>query len=475
MVGRGEVRRTLAGLTAAKSDETATVGQGGCYRRIRERGAGSTARLGWGRLDASLARATPRANRRPMLEPVVFPLPIRVLNSLSSALHRATGLDTISLDPDNLAAAAARKAGCSDFGSDEFRDALDVLCASADRDAHLNLVGRMMMREHIVSALATRLLLVEARRTRPEVFEAELVPPLIVVGLPRSGSTFLHRLLSIAPGARALPFWLLRRPLPLPGKDRRRSEIVTRLKIAKKFAPQLDAKHFVEADSPEECFWLLDPSLRSLTFWVNAPVYGYVEWLAQQDMRPAYATYREMLQLIQADTPGARLTLKAPAHTPWLAELLEAIPTAHIVQTHRDPLPVVASACSLFHTIHGLAGEVDPPRLGRVILDLLANNLVRNLAARERLGKDAVLDIQYEELLADPSATVARIHERFGLGVDDELRSCLAAEVSLLAQHKHGRHDYDLGDFGLGADEVRDAFARYTETYRAPTSGSSSS
>jgi hypothetical protein len=108
----------------------------------------------------------------------------------------------------------------------------------------------------------------------------------------------------------------------------------------KKVAPMLDSKHHIDADEPEECVFLLDSSLMSPTFWMFAPVYGYLAWFLEQDQGPAYRVYREHLQIFQAETPGKRLTMKAPAHTPQLEAILAAIPEA-MIQTHRDPVEVV--------------------------------------------------------------------------------------------------------------------------------------
>jgi hypothetical protein len=225
-----------------------------------------------------------------------------------------------------------RQAGLSDFGEPDFEEPLAILCRSAEEDARLSLLGRMAVRDQITRALVTRLRRIDLRRKNPGIFSAPLTAPLIVLA-SRSGTTLLHRLLALASDARAIPMWQLQQPIAPPGPDRRREEAIAQVARIKKVAPELDAKHHIDADEPEECVFLLDSSLMSPSFWMFAPVYGYLSWLLDRDSHAAYRVYREHLQIFQAETPDLRLTLKAPAHTAGLEALLAAIPEAMIVQT----------------------------------------------------------------------------------------------------------------------------------------------
>ena len=401
-----------------------------------------------------------------MLEPIAPPLPFRAFNALGRTAHRI-GLAPLPFDPEQLKRRAVRDTGLDDFGEPEHAEALEVLCRSLEEEAHLNLVGRVAIRRLVLRNLATRLRRVAARTRTPDVFAAPLNRPLIVMGLPRSGTTFLHRLLCLSEDARPLRMWELQRPIRSKGPDRRRQLSARDLRTVKAIAPKLDAKHYMTPDEPEECMGLLDDSFMSATYWIMTPTYGYQDWYLKQDHTLAYRGYREHLQLFQAETPERRLTLKAPIHTGHLDALLTAVPEALVVQTHRDLKPVVGSVNSLFHTIQSVMSEhVDPARMGRANLDMLVYLMEHHLAERPR-WEDRIIDVRYDDLIGDPVATTRRIHERFDLGWDDALDTRLRDHLANRPQHKFGRHTYSLEECGLTAAEVDGSLAPYRERFLA--------
>jgi hypothetical protein len=394
-----------------------------------------------------------------------LPLPARAVNGAGAAL-RELGLELAGLDPVRMRLAATELARADDFGGSDFEPGLGQVIASAERDAKLSLLGRMGLRDAIVNALANRLLLVRFRREHPEVFAAPLTPPLILLGMPRSGTTLLHRLLALAPEARALRYWELRRPLPAPGPDDRRAWAASQQRAFKWLARGLDEKHASGPEEPEECLFLFDGTFVSATYWIAAPLYGYLDWYQRADQRGPYRTYREYLSIFQAETPGRRLTLKAPVHTAHLGALRAAVPEARLVQLHRDPRVSLPSANSLFATLHQVVTDhLDLERTGRANLDFFAQSLDRLLAAREALAEDAVLDVYYQDLVRDPIGTVRAVREYFGLSFDGEYAARLSAFLRDNPQHKHGRHHYAAADFGLDEAEIGRRFARYLERF----------
>ncbi len=396
-----------------------------------------------------------------MLETFSPPLPVRVFNQ-SGHLFRKLGVELIALEPEALRRWAVAETGLSDFGREGHEEALEVLCRSLEEDAQLSMVGRISLRQVLRRSLVNRLRRVEATRCRPQIFAAPLKRPLIVIGLPRSGTTFLHRLLCLAPEARPLRTFELQSPFaPTSGRDKRVQESRSDLKKIKSIARALDAKHFMGAEEPEECMWLLNSSLVSATFWVFAPVYAYLDWYLEQDHGPAYQAYREHLQLFQAESPDLRLTLKAPIHTGHLDALLEAVPEAMVVQTHRDPKPVMGSANSLFFTIHSVMSEgVDVARMGRKNLEMLSRMMGQHLEARERWD-DRILDVHYDDLISDPLSTLKRVHDHYELGWDDALEARVTTHLGERKQHRFGKHTYSLEECGLSSAEVDEAFAPY--------------
>jgi hypothetical protein len=394
-----------------------------------------------------------------------LPLSVRAVNRAAGALRRL-GLPIGKLDQQSLRAAAVREAGCDDFGPADFEEGLAVFLESLERDANLTTIGRQGLRDFLINALATRLARVRLRRERPELFAAALPAPLMVIGLPRSGTTLLHRLLALAPEARALRYFEVRHPIPPRGRDDRRARAEREHRGMAWVAPDLDAKHFSTPDEPEECLFLFDGSFVSSSFWVAAPAYGYLDWYLAQDQREPYRQYRDHLQIFHAEQPERRLTLKAPIHTANLGALREAIPDVKLVQLHRDPVRAVCSVNSLFHTLHRAVSEpLDLQRVGRANLDFLARGIERNLEARRELPEAALIDVYYDELVADPIGVVRRIREFHGLGFTAEYEASLAAFMLRNPQHKHGKHTYAAGDFGLSDGQIRARFGAYLEAF----------
>ncbi len=390
-----------------------------------------------------------------------------IIDTVGSAAERI-GLPLGALDRAGLLAAAGRRAGLGDFGDPGFEAGLDALLRSATGDARLSFLGRFMVRDQIVSALVNRLRLTALRKTSPHLDRGKLDPrPLIVTGLPRSGTTFLHRLLAEAPGARALPTWLLWEPIPGPGTDRRLLLARRRVALLRRLAPELDTKHRVDAEAPEECVLLFGQSFFSVSFWMFAPVYSYLEWLIEQDPTAAYADYRTYLLYFMRQSPGRRLTLKSPSHMGALPQLLDQIPEALVVQTHRDPLPICASTNSLFRSFHGLmTAELDLQKMARTNVSLLAYAADASLQVRgAHAGSDRVLDVRYDEITADALGTVRKIYDHFDLAWNPGLEARLRAFIARNPQHKHGRHSYSAAEFGLTESELEARFSAYRQRF----------
>jgi len=369
------------------------------------------------------------------------------------------GVGAGTLTPEVLLDAARAKMGLDDFGVWAYPDALEVACRSLQDDAQLSPVGRFVLHTHLVHALSMRLALVEAEKRSPEVFQAPLRTPIIILGLPRTGTTLLHRLLSEAEGARGVPTWEIRSPIHLGGSDRRRRDAGAAIAALRALAPGLDAKHLLHADEPEECVGLFDPSLWTPSLWRFGEVYGYQDWYFDQDPEGAYRLYRKMLQWLQAQQPDRRLVLKLPNHTAFVDTLQRVIPEAVLLQTHREPEVVLASYCSLMSSIHQVgAATRDPQRAGRASLDLWATHLERCMAARAS-GEDRVVDVPYSKLTADPVGTVVSIHEHAGLPIPESQRSRWTEAVQGRKQHRYGRHRYRLAAHGLDEAMVRERFA----------------
>jgi len=399
------------------------------------------------------------------LESIQRPLMARAFDLGDRALH-AVGLRNNRITPEAAKADAARATGLDDFGSDDFEEGLEVFCRSAETDGKLDIVGREVVRAFVRRILSNRLLLIEYRKRNEEL--TELVPPVIVLGLPRTGTTYLHRLLAQDPEAYGPPAWQAWRPLPrLNGPDRRREITIRALEGLRQLSPSLDFKHYQDADEPEECYHFLDPSFRGPGLTMLCQTRGFWDWVREQDIRPAYEMYHEYLRIIQGTAPGKRLTLKAPLHTPYMEEIADEIPGVRFVQTHRDVAQVTASMASLAWSMFAVSSpRLDPKDLGTMVVDLLRWLAETSMAQRDRSDLP-VVDVRYRDLLDDPVGTVHRIHDEHGMGWTPEIEQAVRDGVANRPQHKQGKHRYQLADFGVDESELRETLAPYVERYLA--------
>ena len=393
-----------------------------------------------------------------------LPLRFRLWNKVAQYL-RADRLRFASLDEEHLHKAAMKETGLTDFGDPYHREGLLTLIESAEKDANLHVLGRAIMHGSIVVYLSNRLLLAEARNQTPEVFQRPLIPPIIIVGLPRSGTTLLHRMLALDPAHRGAPSWELTSPLPSGTPDRRRELADKGDRLMQQLYQGRDRIHYSRIDEPEECVILQGTTFHSWVFLGLAPVYGYFDWYIAQDHLKAYQEYYQLLQVLQAVDPERRLTLKAPAHTTFLPILLHTIPNALIVQTHRDPVPVCSSTCSMIYSLWGMTtASIDIPRMAEMWITLMEKQAATSLTFRET-NPGVVYDVNYDRFIADPIGTVRGLYDHFGLTWPNRHEEELEAYVRENPQNKHGVHRYSPEDFGLTNDAIVGRFTEYRRRF----------
>jgi hypothetical protein len=397
------------------------------------------------------------------------PWPFMFLNSASRLLETAR-LYPMVLEESAVSRAAVRMTGLTDFGNDYFREGLRSLLEALD-GVPLHPIGRMAMYRFTIFNLANRLRFIDIQKRRPGILETRLQPPLIVTGLPRSGTTFLHRLLAMDPAHRAVPRNEML-PLLIPEEEasfgRWRLTINRQFRLWQWFMPDIDRKHYSRAEVPEECIWMLGLTFESTIYWVLAPVYGYMEWYRGHDRVHKYREYRIMLQLLQRADPR-RLVLKAPEHTDGLDALFRAIPDVRVVQTHRDPVTVCSSFNSLLYTTHGAgATAMDVSRLAEANTRMLEAAIANNLAARAN-HPDAVYDVRYDRFTSDPIGTVRGIYEHFDMPMTGGYVERLKAYVSAHPQNEFGRHHYSAEDFGQSETDLAARFAAYRDRFGLAT------
>jgi len=412
-------------------------------------------------------RETSRHYRRPRR-----PLPLRAVNAAGRALSRV-GVRA-RLDERSLVAAARRATGLHFAGGPEeealVREPLRRLLASVEAEARLHPVGRAVVRGTLVRALSARLRRRALLDRHPEIGAVPVEAPVFILGLQRTGTTLLHRLLALEPALRPLLSWEALDPLPpdVASSGRadprvRRAELAERgLRFA---APDFFAVHPVEARAPEEDVLLLDLSFRGTTPEATQHVPSFARWLEQADARPAYRDLRGWMQVLGWQRPGRWLG-KTPHHLEFLGALLDVFPDARVVWTHRDPLAVAPSFCSMVAHARGVFSDhVDPLEVGRHWVRKQARMVGLAMQARERAGEGGFLDVHYDALCSDPMKQVRRIHDFLGLELARTTEERMRAWLGEHPQHRLGVHRYDPRDFGLEPADLEARFATYRERF----------
>ena len=369
---------------------------------------------------------------------------------------------------EDLHASAARRTGLADFGTDDYADGLAVLLESYDREAMLTPLGAKMQRVFLRGALTARLCSEAAWQANPAYAGVSIDRPVFVTGLPRTGTTALHRLLTADPVSQGLEVWLAQVPQPRPPRHTWAGNPVFQA-VQAGFArhheehPEFMGVHYMAADQVEECWQLLQQSMRSVSFETLAHVPGYSAWLRGQDWTGAYRRHRRNLQMIGLPDAGRRWVLKNPSHLFALGALLAVYPDALIIQTHRAPRTAIASACSLAaHAAAGWSPVFTGKVIGRTQLDLWACGLA--LFTAERAGHDPARfhDVRYDDLVADPLGTVEAIYQHFGLPLSGTAADAVRAlAASTASARDETAHRYTLDEFGLTGEEVDERFAGY--------------
>lgn len=369
---------------------------------------------------------------------------------------------------EDIVAAAERTTGMSDLGGTEHEEGLRILVEDLNSaEAGLTGKGNYFQRSEVKSALVGRLLTQAQFNQRPEHADVPIERPIFVMGLPRTGTTALHRLLHADPQAQGLEMWITQYPQPRPPRDTWESDPIFNA-MQQAFAahhiesPEYMGIHYMDATSVEECWRLLRQTGKSNSYESLANVPRYTEWLSKQDWTDAYARHRKNLQLIGLNDPEKRWVLKNPSHMSALDALMTVYPDALIVYTHRDPVTCIASSCSLSaETTAGHSTTFVDGVIGQTQLDLWSRAFHAFHDARPKYDQDQFIDVAFSDLVADPLSVTRSVYDRFALDWTPEVE---AAIKEIDRESKEGAakpsHRYRLEDYGLTDDEVRGRFDR---------------
>ncbi len=381
------------------------------------------------------------------------------------------------LDQAALLALARQETGLDDFGPEPFDEPLQILCASLQQEVDLNANGIENAHRRLMNLLNTRLRLQALWSAHTEILDLPVRAPIFIVGLPRSGTTFLQWLLARDPSLRHAPFWELMFPLPfgdaaapVATPDPRIAAAHAALEQLHRVAPEMVKMHQLEAEEPEEEIALLSLGFCSMAFEWSFAVPSYVEWYRKADHRAGYAYFRRVLQTLQWLRGGEQWVLKAPMHMENLQALLSAFPDATIVQTHRDPVTATVSLSSL--TCYGIRNYFDHPNplLVGSNISAIVERLLRGICRERQDGDPRYVDIQFRELMQDPIAMVRRIYAACDKTLDDAAEQRMRHWIAAHPRGQHGGHEYAAEDFGIDMVERYRALHFYTERYSVLTS-----
>jgi len=399
---------------------------------------------------------------------------------LQSALLRGAdmaaqklGLLDRPLDPDQLITAAQRAAGLRSFGDDGFRTPLGVLLRACAAEAAPSVVGRATIRWDIVRLLTNLLRFRRAEDRAPDILLEPIEQPVFITGLPRSGTTFLHKLMMLDVANQVPRVWETIHPPTVDGsaarsgRDTRIRSVDRQLRWFERLAPEFRAMHPIDASSPQECSEITAHVFASLRFDTTYRVPSYRRWLDETGHLEAYRFHKRFLQHLQFRSAPRRWVLKCPDHVFALAALRAVYPDARLVFVHRDPAKVLPSLTRLTEVLRRpFTRRIDRLEIGRQESDRWldgARHMIDAAEADKSGGSTA--HVLYSDLVANPLATVENLYGRLGLPLPGEAADRIAKFTTDEPSGGYGVNHYRLEDYGLDPEAERKKFADYAEYF----------
>ena len=385
--------------------------------------------------------------------------------------------------PDGVVADAMQVDGLTDFGDDSYREPLERLLWSLANEAELNAVGRTVLRQRMVDILATRLRVQQWLQRYPEIRDEQIEAPLVIVGLPRTGTTMLHRTIA-ADHRMYAPLWYeVRYPSPAldwdftAAGDARIADGKAEMQAMLEGNPELIAIHPMDAMGPDEDIMLLEQSFYSFNTQAFANIPSFDAWIEAQDHMPGYEYFKLLLQFLQwqkkrSGQQGQRWTLKAPHHLHYMDLVFKVFPDARVVQSHRDPVETIPSLASLIAGVWVIYSDVaDPTEVGRQWARKFARGMEHTMAVREQIGEDAFLDLWFRDTVSQPLVEIGKVYDFLGMDLTPEASAEMAQWQDFNRRELRPPHDYTLDQFGLSEAGLREQFSRYRQRFIEPHAG----
>lgn len=385
--------------------------------------------------------------------------------SLADGMADAFGLLRRPLQVEPLLALARRRSGLDAFGDASFIAPLQRLLSACTDEACLSLVGRMAARWDTVRFLTNLLRFHDAEQRDPTILAQPIERPIFITGLPRSGTTFLHRLLMEDPDNRAPTVWQTIYPYPLSsrGKDMRPARVARQLRAFERLAPEFRALHPLDATSPQECSEITAHVFRSLRFDTTYRIPSYRDWLDHAGHVPAYQFHKRFLQHLQRQAPVGRWVVKCPDHLFALDAIRTVYPDARLVFVHRDPLKVLLSVAKLTEVLRRpFARRVDPREIGAQESARWLEGTRQMMAAGDDAGlPERIYHVRHDALVADPVGTVGALYQHFDLTLTPATAASIREYAARRPNGGYGPRHYRFEDHGLDPAAEREKFRGY--------------
>jgi len=382
--------------------------------------------------------------------------PLAGINELVDRAHAATGV--------------------GGFDSDSYREGLEIFLKDSAAHGRLTEDGQAALEASIIEHLTRRLQVEQFARDHPEVTRSAIAAPVVVMGMPRTGTTLLSNLLACDPARRSLLQWETQDPIPPagPGKLHTDPRALAKLQMEaemKRVNPAAARFYRASAVYPTECIYVQSNDFKSLFWESKGPLPNYAEYMLDVDMTVPYAYQRLFLQVLQKNNPGV-WNLKMPSHSLHVRYLLQEFPDARMVWTHRDPYTAMSSLCSLIANAHRrVIAEADKAWIGRNYPRQIAAHWQRVHAMRAQIGADRIYDSHYADTIRDPIGQMRRLYAWLGDDFTPEAEAAMSAWLAENPQGKFGQHEYQLGEYGLSVDKLKPLFEDYSLTYEIEREG----
>ena len=375
---------------------------------------------------------------------------------------------------EELMKAASNATGLNDFGDDSFQEALNRLICSYNTEADLSDVGLYSTRNDLINDLSGRLHVVNGLKNCPEALNANIKQPVFILGLPRTGTTTLHNIIQTHSDCQVLEHWLASAPRSRPLRQQWPNEAdyqksVQKLDLQYQENPTLRAQHDISAGSADECRFVLRHLFLDDSYGYVCHLPSYRKWYEQQPMKPLYEWHRDVLKLIQYPNDIHRFwVLKYPSHLANIKEIFDVYPDACIIQTHRDPVATIPSFASLITSVGAAYSDsMDPNKIGRFMSEHWYQRIEKATETRDELKKeDQFYDLQFDEVLRDPVASIKLAFNKFDLPFSETTEREMRTWHKYHPLGRYGAHDYTTKDFGLNNKFLSELFQNYRKKYK---------